>query len=146
MPGPGNPNPNTSGLRPPFTKENQPKNRGRKPSSVRKYIKDNNLSHADISAMAKFMLPLNQEQITTLLTDEKAPFMLRLFAKAVLSDMKKGYLDNILKIMDRAVGKPKEIVESTIDLTSQNHNIDYSHLTDDEAKQIFMDKIQGGGE
>ena len=140
-----NPGGTPGNLKPPFSSTNQPKNNGRKPSSVKRYIKDNNLSHADVSAMAKYMLPLNQQQITDLLTDDKAPFMLRLFAKSVLSDMKKGYLDNILKIMDRAVGRPKEIIESTVLSENMNHNIDYSHLSDDEAKQIFMDKIQEGG-
>ena len=95
-------------LRPPFSSTNQPKNRGRKPSSIKKYIKANNVNYNDISAMAKYIIPLTQEQITELAKDAKAPFMMRLFARAVLEDMKKGYLDNILKLLDRAVGRPKE--------------------------------------
>lgn len=106
-----NANPNQSGLKPPFSKTNQPKNRGRKPSSVKKYIKENNISYADVAAMAKFMLPLNEEQIRKLLTDPKAPFLMRVFAKAVLSDLKGGHLSNVMLLIDRAVGKPKESIE-----------------------------------
>ena len=98
-------------LKEPFSKTNQPKNRGRKPSSIKKYIKENNISYADMSAMAKFMLPLTEEQIRKLLTDPKAPFLMRVFAKAVLSDLKGGHLSNVMLLIDRAVGKSKESIE-----------------------------------
>ena len=112
-----NANPNQSGLKPAWSKENQPKGKnGRKPSSVKKYIKDNNLNYYDVSSMAKFILPLNKDQLTKLLQDDKVPFVMRLFARSVLEDMKKGNLNNIMTLVDRAVGKPKEIQEVTLDM------------------------------
>ena len=106
-----NPGGTPANLKPPFSKTNQPKNNGRKPSSIKKYIKENNISYADVAAMAKFMLPLNEEQIRKMLTDPKAPFLMRVFAKAVLSDLKGGHLSNVMLLIDRAVGKPKESLE-----------------------------------
>ena len=131
-------------LKPPFSKTNQPKNNGRKPSSVKKYIKSNNLNYNDVSAMAKYIIPLTKAQISDLVKDEKAPLMMRLFARAVMQDMKKGYMDNILKLLDRAVGKPKEQVEVSGGLDNTLDIKDYSILTPEEAKQAFLDKINGG--
>jgi len=111
-----NPNGNPQNLKPPWSSTNQPKNRGRKPSSVKKYIKDNNLNYNDISIMTKHILPLTNTQLIDLVKNEKAPFMLRLFASAILKDFKKGYIDNIMKIIDRAVGKPREKIELSEDL------------------------------
>ena len=135
-------NPNSlANLKPPFSSTNQPKNKGRKPSSVKKYIKSNNLNYNDVSAMAKYIIPLTQSQISDLVKDEKAPFMMRLFARSIMEDMKKGYMDNILKLLDRAVGKPKEQVELSGGLDNTTEIKDYSVLTPEEAKQAFLDKI-----
>ncbi len=96
-------------LRPPWSSTNQPKNKnGRKPSSVKKYIKDNNLTYDDVAQMAKYILPLNKQQLADLIKDDKVPFVIRLFASSVLADLKKGNLSNIMTLIDRAVGKPKE--------------------------------------
>ena len=101
-------------LRPPWSSTNQPKNKnGRKPSSIKKYIKDNNLNYYDIAALSKHVLPLSQKQLILLTKDEKAPFVVRLFAMAVLKDWKNGNISNVMQLIDRAVGKPKESVELT---------------------------------
>lgn len=106
-------NPNSlANLKPPFSKDNQPKKRGaRKPSSIKKYIKDNNMSYADVSLMSKYILGLTQEQLKDLLTNEKAAFLVRLYAHAVMKDMKNGNLSNVMQIVDRAVGKLKDTIE-----------------------------------
>ncbi len=102
---PNNPNAKDN-LRPPFSATNQPEKNGRRPYALKKYIKDNGLSAPDISAMMKYLLPLNQKQIKKMVTDEEIPFAMRLFARALMEDMKRGNLANILNILDRAVGKP----------------------------------------
>ena len=94
-----------------FTKDNQPKNRGRKPSSVKKFIKDNNLNSNDMCLMAKFMVPLTTQGLKDLMTDPKTPFFMKIFAKSMLEDLKKGNLENVVKIMDRAFGKTPNKVE-----------------------------------
>lgn len=133
-----NSNPNQSGLKAPFSKTNQPKNRGRKPSSVKKYIKDNNMSYADVAAMSKFMLPLTEDQIKILLTDPKAPFLMRVFAKAVLADIKGGHLTNVMLLIDRAVGKPKE----SIDIDDNREEAVLSHEEKlDRIKELIAKRI-----
>ena len=92
----------------PWSSTNQPKNRGRKPSSVKKYIKDNNLTYDDVAQMAKYILPLNEEGLKKLILDPKTPIIIRTFSKAVFSDLKKSSIHNIMALIDRAVGKPKE--------------------------------------
>ena len=99
-------------LKKPWSKENQPKGKnGRKPSLLKKYIEDNGISAADVSAMAKYVLPLTQAEIQDLATDESKPFMMRLYARAIIDDMAKGNLNNVLHILDRAIGKLKETHE-----------------------------------
>ena len=107
-----NPHGSPQNLRPPFSKTNQPANRGRKPSSIKKFIKDNNLNYNDVSAMAKYILPLNENQIMDLAADKNKPLVMRVFARSVLQDIKKGNLQNVMILIERAVGKPKEIQET----------------------------------
>lgn len=122
-----------------FSKENQPspekRRGGKRPSIVKKYIKDNNISAEDVSAMAKYIIPLTQKQLQTLFNDEKQPFLMRLFARAIVDDMKAGKLDNILKIMDRAVGKQIDtIVKQEIISTNITTN-NYAELTDTQLRE-----------
>lgn len=138
-----NPNPDRSGLQPQWSKENQPKNKnGRKPSKLKKYIKDNNLNYNDVSAMAKYILPMNQEQISDLMKDPAVPIVIKLFAKGVLSDMKNGNYKNLMTLLDRAVGKPKETIEVNSKNQNYNQNIDYSNISEDDAKKEFFRKLE----
>lgn len=125
-------------LQPPFSKTNQPPNRGRKPSKLRKYIKDNNLSAADIGAAAKFLLAKTQGEIQTLVADPKVPMLMRLFARSLLEDMKHGYLDNVTKLLDRSIGKPKDTVEISV---PDGLRVDHSTLTEEEAEALFRQRI-----
>ena len=107
-----NPKGSPQNLKPPFSSTNQPKNKnGRKPSSVKKFIKDNNLNYNDVSAMAKYILPLKEEDLKKMIKDPKVPFVMRVFASSVIKDIKNGNLRNVMTLIDRAVGKPKEVTE-----------------------------------
>lgn len=127
-------NPNSlANLKPPFTKENQPENRGAKPSNMKKFIKDNGLTHQDIKNLTKYVLPLNEKQITALIEDPKKPIAVRIFARALVKDMAKGKMTNVMALMDRAYGKPKETVE-TIDNKPQVHILLPDNLRDFEEE------------
>jgi hypothetical protein len=109
---PGRPGGAPENFAPQWSSTHQPKRKnGRKPSAIKKYIKDNNLNYYDIAALSKYILPLTKDQLATLSKDEKAPFVVRLFAVAVMKDMSRGNLSNIMQLIDRAVGKPKETHE-----------------------------------
>lgn len=140
-------NPNTSGLKKPFSKTNQPKNRGRKPSVLKKFIKDNGLTTDDISAAAKYVLPKTRAELMDMEKDNYIPLVMRLFAKAMLKDMKGGYLNNILKIFDRAVGKPKETKEvKTDNFNKVTIDTALSNMDEEQAKKMFFElqgKIEG---
>ena len=101
-------------MAPPFSSVQQPKNNGRKPSKLKKYIKDNNLSAHDIAAASKYLLSKNEEEIKDVILDKKIPLLMRVFAKSLLADLKNGNMNNVLKMLDRAVGKPLEITETII--------------------------------
>ncbi len=100
-------NPNAKdNLRPPFSATNQPKNKnGRKPSTIKRYIKDNGIDARDVSSMMKFLLPMTQKQIGDMVKNEEVPFAMRLFARSLMDDMRKGHLSNVLHVLDRAIGK-----------------------------------------
>lgn len=139
MPKGSNPN-SLANLRAPFSSTDQPRNNragGRKPSSLKKFIKKTNISSDDISNMIKYILPMNQDQITELLQDKKTPLIMRIFANAVLRDLKNGNLNNVKDLMDRSIGKPQEHHHHTGEVSNTNHNIDYSSLSDDEAKTLW---------
>lgn len=88
-----------------FSSENQPPNRGRKPSKLKKYIQDCDLSSTDIQAAMQYMLDKSEDEIEGMANDKNVPMMMRLFAKAMTADMKGSNLTNILKMLDRAVEK-----------------------------------------
>lgn len=133
-----NPNPNTDNLKP-FTKEHRPKNPGRKPSKLKKYIKENNISAKDVSIMIKNVIfDKNQEQLETLLKDKKIPMMIRFFVKAFLDDFKNGKVRNMEYLLNRAVGQPKEI----IDQTNRDGSPDVTEMSHDERKALLAELVK----
>ena len=110
-----NPKGTPKNLAPPFSSTNQPdpsrRSGGRKPSVLKKYIKDNNLDAYDVAAAAKYILPKSREELGELIKDPKVPILIQAFARAVLQDFKKGNTSNVMAILDRAVGRPKQEVE-----------------------------------
>lgn len=136
-----NSNPNTSGLKPPWSATNQPKGVGRKPSKTKKYIKDNNLSASDVSAMAKYILPMTKSDIYAFIKDDKVPLVMQLFAKGVLADYKNSNYRNLLILLDRAVGKAPENITINSNNQNFNHDLDYNNLSEDDAKTEFFRKL-----
>jgi hypothetical protein len=100
-----------------FSRDNPPKNPGRKPSILR-YIKDGGASVADIRIMlGSLIFDHTAQEIAKLLTDKKnpPPIGVSLVLGALSEDLKNKNLANFEKLLDRAYGKPtqKEIVEFT---------------------------------
>ena len=96
-----------------FSSENQPANRGRKPSRLKKYIEDNGLSATDLSATIKYILPMTEAELKELEKDETQPILMRLFVKAILKDMSSSGTYNLLQLFNRAFGAPKQDVSVT---------------------------------
>ena len=107
-------------MKPNFSKENQPANRGQKPSKVAKFISEYSLTHTDVTNLSKSVLQMNEKEIKEKMIDSKAPIILRLFCRFLLSDMKSGNAKNIHMLMDRAVGKVKEQIEIEGNMSTSN--------------------------
>lgn len=101
----GNPNPKQENLAPRFSSTNQPKNRGRKKSTLKALTIGEGLTSDDSARIMKWVAGMNMDEMKQVVMDEKQPVIVRVFVKAVLRDFKNGQLDNIEKIMDRAFGK-----------------------------------------
>ena len=102
----------------PFTSTRQPKNNGRKPSQLRRFIKENNVSREDVSLMIKNVLFSNSfEKLSEMVQDTKQPMIIRLFIKSFLTDFKKGNLTNLTVMLDRAFGSPKQDITVSGDIS-----------------------------
>jgi hypothetical protein len=104
------------GVKTQFSKDNQPENRGRRPSLLARYIKENGVSITDIKLMiGSFAFAYNTKEIASLLKDKDnpPPIGVSLILGALNDDLKNKSLSNLEKLMDRAYGRPtqKDIVE-----------------------------------
>jgi hypothetical protein len=117
-----------------FSSTNQPANRGRKPSVVAKYIKDNGVAMSDIKALITSLLfAYDKNDIAALLNNKKesVPIGISLILKAIITDLQKGSMANLDKLLDRACGKPGQTIDVTADTNIQ--------LLPDEAKKKMAD-------
>ena len=74
-----------------FSKENQPRKRGRKPAKWKKFTKDFNIESVDREFMAKVILSAkSKDDIFKLLKDGKIPFGVWAACVATIADAKKG--------------------------------------------------------
>lgn len=135
-------------LKPPFSKENQPSvyKGGRKPSSIKKFIKDNNLRSDDIEKLTRYMMGLSLDQIKDIAvgkssSSEKAAIIVRMFAMAFLKDFKRGSLAAMNTALDRAFGKQETPVKLNGNLKTENTNINVDDLDPEEARKLFFDKL-----
>ena len=85
-----------------FSSTNQPANRGRKPSKLKKYIKDNGITSSDMAHAFRYVLGLTIEQLKDLIKDTSKPAIIVVAASAVLKDFTKGKLVNTATVMRKA--------------------------------------------
>ncbi|NCB44235.1 MAG: hypothetical protein EOM59_16700 [Clostridia bacterium] len=103
----------------PFSSTRQPKNKnGRKPSQLKKYIKDNNMCREDVALIIKNVLfSKSSDELVNMVQDKSEPMIVRLMVRAYLEDFKKGGLVNLSVLLDRAFGSPKQDVEVSGNIT-----------------------------
>jgi len=105
----GNPNISQYGKKFSSTNQPPPERKGRKPSKLKKYLKDNNVTANDLALLAKNVLfTYSEEQLKDLLVDKTKPMIIRLMVRAFLEDFKKGSMINTDRIIDRAFGAPDQ--------------------------------------
>lgn len=119
----GNPNLAEDNKKTRFSSTNQPENKGgRKPSKLRRFIKDNKLSAVDVSFMIRWILVKDQKQLMDLYKNPKYPMLVRLFAATFLDDFEKRRLQNLEILLRRAYGDPEKtlkIIDDDRQLTDQ---------------------------
>ena len=128
-----NPNGNPLTLKK-FSSDYQPKKNGRKPSKLKKYIKENNLSAVDIKLILGKFYDLPKEKLFELVKDDSTPILISGIASGLLQDMKRGTTYTIQWLIDRGYGKAIERIE----VESRSEDItDLSH----EARAAEIDKL-----
>jgi hypothetical protein len=103
-----------AGVRTRFSSTNQPANRGRKPSKLRKWIKENGVSNEDFIAIFKNIIATHTiEELQEMIDGDnknKLPVIVALCISAFIHDMKTGTLTAANSILDRIMGKPTQQV------------------------------------
>lgn len=95
-----------------FSKENQPKNKGRKPSQLKEFIKANNISQSDVNKVFQHLIfGSSVDELKELVKPAnmgKQPVIVILLVKAFLEDIKNGTLRESNTVLDRIYGKPTQ--------------------------------------
>jgi nitrogenase molybdenum-iron protein alpha/beta subunit len=102
------------GVRTRFSSEYQPENRGRKPSKLKKWIKENNVSNEDFIGIFKNIIAAHTiEELEEMVEGDnkkKLPVIVALCISAFIHDMRTGTLNAANSILDRVMGKPTQQV------------------------------------
>jgi nitrogenase molybdenum-iron protein alpha/beta subunit len=103
-----------AGIRTRFSSEYQPANRGRKPSKLKKWIKENSVSNEDFIGIFKNIIATRTiEELEEMIAGDnkkKLPVIVALCISAFIHDMKTGTLNAANSILDRIMGKPTQQV------------------------------------
>jgi hypothetical protein len=124
-----------------FTSSNQPRNNGRKPSKLKAFLKENNLSAIDIRLIASNLINLSYSEIEVLANDHTKPILLCGAARAFLRDYKEGTTPTMQWLIDRAFGKPKESIEHTIDIIDKLTPEEVNHQFEEIMKK-YVEKSE----
>lgn len=140
-----------------FSSENQPQNRGRKPS-IYKYVKDltgkkiaPEMSREDYYKVIRFLMESTPEDLDVLIKNpdgtpnKKTPLWVLNVVSAINSDIRYGRTCTVDSLLDRVFGKPTQPIESEVN--AQVSAVDLSALTTEELLQYnsLLEKISGHG-
>jgi hypothetical protein len=140
MPNPvGNPNIAEAGKGTQFSKTNRPKNPGRKPSKLKKWIKDYELSKNDVDAVfTHFLFDKSIGEIEEIINDkklrDKLPAGIGFQLQILINQAKKGngrHLENILYML---FGRPVQ----QIDLSRKSNDIP----DDPDERRALVEQIE----
>lgn len=118
-----------------FTSQNQPKNKGRKPSRFKEIINEldelgESLSLEDFNKVVKSILTLNKDKLVEIAQNNDTPIAIVIIASAIAGDIENKQLGNLDRLLDRVYGKATQKVESDVNLISKP-------LTKEQAKAII---------
>lgn len=101
-----------------YSKENPPKNAGRKPSRFKEIINEldelgESLSLEDFNKVVKSLLTLNKDQLVTIAQEKETPIAIVIIASAIAGDIENKQLGNLDRLLDRVYGKATQKSELT---------------------------------
>jgi len=101
-----------------FSSTNQPEKRGRLPSKLKKFCKDNSISKADVDMVFKNLIfGKTIEELQEMIKPgqkEKLPVIVVLLICAFIHDMQNGTLKEVNTVLDRVWGKPAQQIDLTV--------------------------------
>ena len=130
-----------AGVRTRFSSTNQPANRGRKPSHLKKWIKDNNVTSDDFVLMFKNLSVKTIAELKEMVKGDNAdklPAVMANGISALLHDMKQGSMRETNSILDRIMGKPAQQV--TVSDARSDIPVDVQERQ--ELKEYLLQKLQ----
>ena len=144
---------NKYGVNSRFSKDRQPKKKGRKPS-LYKQIKFSNedLSKEEYANLMLTLMECSISQLDKIKADcyksqSKIPIWVASLITAIKADIKKGRINNFQWVFDHAFGKPGSVtVNAQINQVNNNGVIfNFSALSNEELEQFraLIDKMDG---
>ena len=123
----------------PFSKTYQPKNPGRKPSHMKKWLKANNVGTTDIRLVfSNILMAKNIDQMKDIIKDPKTPPLVSFLVGPMIRDAKAGRITTIQWLTQYAYGLPKQEIES-ISLNADVENMPKAERT--ELLKNLVDKF-----
>lgn len=71
------------------------------------------MSNSQVAELIESLLSLSIDELNELIKDKEMPFWVAMVIKKAHSDYKKGSIELVEKLLDRAHGKPKQLQEVT---------------------------------
>lgn len=101
-----------------FTSQNQPKNKGRRPSRFKEIINEldelgESLSLEDFNKVVKSLLTLNKDKLVEIAQNSETPIAIVIIASAIAGDIENKQLGNLDRLLDRVYGKATQKSEVT---------------------------------
>lgn len=124
-----------------FSSTYQPKKNGRKPSHLKKWIKENNVGTQDIRLLFSQIIAgvKTLDDMRDLLKDPSTPPIILFPLKAMLDDFRKGNISTLTWLTEYAFGKPQQ------EISSVNTDLDVSELTPAERQQVLKSLLTKAG-
>jgi hypothetical protein len=121
-----------------FSKDNQPKNPGRKPALYTIAKKAYGVTRGEWNRVKMFLLGLNLDGLNKVIADTATPVWVLTLAKGLKADMERGKTTVLNDIEDRIFGKPTNNVAVSAAMPETNFQ---EELPEDMIFQI-ADKLQ----
>jgi Glu-tRNA(Gln) amidotransferase subunit E-like FAD-binding protein len=124
-----NPNPNKNNLRP--VQKGEVRNPYGRPKRTFTQAKEYGFSKDDVTNCYKLYISKTVEELQEIAKDKEISILETIVIKSLITDLKEGKMDNIEKILNRAVGTPKN------EITQTNLNVEVEQVTEEMQNELL---------